>query len=104
TRPGAPGTRTRPAVLTPRDRNRTLDAAERFLERHLHLDVQIRAALLRRRAAALSEHLGEQIAEGRRIVRTARREVEAFEPRRLTSRRRRAMPGVIARSARRIDQ
>ena len=99
------GARTRPAVLTPRDRNRTLDAAQRFLERHLHLDVQICAALLRGRAPTLGEHLGEQIAEGRRMVRTARREVESFEPRRLTlRRRRRAMPGVVARAARRIDQ
>ena len=54
---------------------------KRLLERQLHLDVQIRAALLRGRApATLGEHLGEQIAERRRVVRAARGEVEALEP------------------------
>ena len=68
--------------------------------------MQIRAALLRGRApAALGEHLGEQVAERRRVVRAAGREVEALEPRRLTARRDLdPMPGVVPRPAARIDQ
>ena len=87
------GTRTRPpatgaaaTVFAARHRDRPLNADQGLLERHLHLDVQVRAALLRGRAPpTLGEHLGEQIAERRRVIRAARREVEALEPRCLTS-------------------
>jgi hypothetical protein len=80
-----------------------LDAGERFLEGHLHVNVQIGATLLT--GCTLGEHLGEQVAERGRVVGAARREVEALKPRRLSPRRRsRAMPRVVKRSPGRIDQ
>src|SRR5689334_8959428 len=74
----------RAAVLLARHRDRALPAAQRLLELQQHRLVQIDAALgLAARAArlALAEHVGEQIAEGRRVGAVhAYGEVEALEP------------------------
>src|SRR5262245_55511743 len=97
---------TRPAIRASRDRDRPLRAIQRVLERHLHVDVQIRSTLLRRIAiGALGEDLGEQIPERRRVVDAACREVEALEPRALLpSRHLNGMPRVVPRSPGRIDE
>ena len=102
-----PGARARAAGLAPRDRDRTL-GCRRTPPRTTAASRWCRSAprsAARAPRAALGEHLGEQIAERRRVVRAARREVEALEPAALTSRRRStSMPGVVARPPRRIDQ
>src|SRR5262245_26581050 len=110
TRTGAracsPGSRARPAVLAPRHGNRALDAAERLLERDWHLDMQIGAALLGRRApAALGQDFRKQIAECRRVIGPTSRKIESLEPRGLSPRRLcRAVAGVVARTSRWINQ
>ena len=67
----------------------SLHFRRRFFERYVHLDVQIGAALLRRRAPALGQHFRKQVAEARGVIRAAGRKIEALELRRLPSRRRR---------------
>jgi hypothetical protein len=92
-------------MVATRDRHRPLAARERLLERDLHLDMQIGTALRRRLPRpTLGEHLGEQIAEGCRVVDSARREVEALEPTPGLGSVCQRIPSVIPRSASRIDQ
>jgi hypothetical protein len=93
-------------MVAARERHCPLTTRQRFFKRDLHLDVQIGSALRRRQARpALGEHFGEQIAEGRRVVNSTRREIESLESAPvLRFVRARRVPGVVARPARRIDQ
>jgi hypothetical protein len=69
---GDAGAGARPAALAACDRERALHAAKRLLEREVRGLVQIGAALGRRTPGApLAQHLGEQIAEGRRVIHAA---------------------------------
>jgi hypothetical protein len=91
------------AVLLPRDRDRALAAGHRLVEFNGERLMQIDAALRRAVAAprlALVEDLGEQIAEGRRVVALhADREVEPLEAERRRALRVRRRPGGVVPAA-----